>query len=160
MIPRAAATVATFAPNSSGRLSLHAIKLRAGDVISSISFMSGSTAGATLTHVWFALYDANRSLLRVTADDTAAAWAVNTVKTLALASSYTVPADGTYYLGIVVVGTTMPNLQGSAGPTAAAAAVAPISAGSSTTGLVAPGTAPATAAALTAIAGTPLAWVS
>jgi hypothetical protein len=159
-MPRYAATVATFQPNSTGRLSLHAIRLRAGDVLTSISFMSGGTAGATLTHVWFALYDANRALLRVTADDTAATWAASTVKTLTLASSYTVPADGTYYLGGVVVGTTMPTLQGSAGPTAAAAAVAPVSAGTSTTGLVAPATAPNPAAALTAIAGTPLAWVS
>ena len=159
-MPRHAAAVATFQPNSTGRLSLHAIRLRAGDVINSITFMAGATAGAVLTHAWFALYDANRAKLAVTADDTASSWTANTTKTLALTAPYTVPADGVYYLGIVVVGTTMPTLQGSSGPTAAAAAVAPITAGTSTGSLTTPATAPTTAAALTAVAGAPLAWVA
>lgn len=44
---------------SSGRLSLQAIWLQAGTVISSISFFSATTAGATLTNQLFGLYDIN-----------------------------------------------------------------------------------------------------
>lgn len=158
-MPRSVVSSAAFQPNATGRLSLHAIRLKAGDVLTTASFMSGTTAGATLTHVWFALYDANRALLRVTNDDTAATWAANTVKTLTFATSYTVPADGTYYLGIVVVGTTMPTLMGGTTVPAAVNTVPPIAVGTSTSSLVAPGTAPNPAAALTAVAGGALAWV-
>lgn len=147
---------------TSGRLQMYGIYLMEGDVIEEITFVTGGTAGASLTHTWFALYAADRTLLRVTADDTSAAWNTHTPKTLALSSSYTVTTTGLYYIGIVVTGTTMPNFQGSVSPNANVngTLITPVLAGTSTTGLTTPDTAPSPAAALTIIGGWAYAYVS
>lgn len=139
---------------STGRLTLTALYLQAGEVVTSLTFISGTTAGATLTHTWFALYDfTTRALIRQTNDDTSAAWATATVKTLNLSSTYTVPTTGLYFAGINVTGTTVPTIIGNTTSTALLG-LTPLINGSSTTGLTA--TAPATAAAPSAIAGQPL----
>lgn len=142
---------------SSGRLSMVGIYLRAGTPLASLSFMSGGTAGATLTNQWFALFDLNRNLLRQTVNDGATAWAANTVKTLALTSAYVVPSSGMYYSGIMVAATTVPTLTG-VSSTAQLNALPPVLAGTSTTGLTT--AAPATAAALSASASIPLAFAA
>lgn len=125
---------AAYTPLTSGRLAMFALRLFAGDTVSNINVMSGSTAGASLTRAWFALYDANRNLLGQTATDSAATWAANTVKALAL-TPYVVTASGLFYVGVMVQGTTMPSLMGSASIQSGALGVAPIDVGTSNTGL-------------------------
>ncbi|WP_431892663.1 hypothetical protein [Micromonospora haikouensis] len=89
------------------------IYLSQGDVITNISARSGATAAGTPTNYWFALYDTSGALVGQTADQTSTAWAANTTKTLALASPYTVPTTGIYWVGIMVTATTPPTLLGS-----------------------------------------------
>lgn len=133
---------------STGRLSLQAIWLQAGTVITSITFYSATTAAGTPTNQRFALYDSSRNLLAQTNDDTTTAWAANTGKTLNLTSQYTVPSTGLYYLGIMVAATTVPTIKGMAAPSASQIhGLAPIINGTSTTGLTT--TLPNPAAAIT-----------
>lgn len=142
---------------SSGRLTLTGIYLPAGLTVSNLSFMSGGTAGATLTNQWFALYASNLTLLRQSANAGSAAWVANTVKTLALSSSYVIPTSGFYYAGIMVAATTVPTLTGISS-TAQLNGLTPILAGTSNTGLTT--TAPSPANALSASAAIPLAMAS
>lgn len=133
---------------ASGRLSLYAIYIHADSLISNISFYSGTTAAATLTNQWFSIYSLDRVPLATTADDTTAAWAANTKKTLALSTPWRPTTSGLYYVGIVVVAGTMPSLYGQASA-ALIFGETPILAGQSTTGLTNPASAPNPAAALT-----------
>lgn len=128
---------------SSGRLGLVLIALPAGLLITSISFLSGSTALNTGTHQIFGLYDDNaghetgtaRALLRATTDNTSTAWAGLTVRTLNLTSTYTTVVEGLFYVAIMVAATTPPSLMGSGGQTSAGLSVAPVYAGAANTGL-------------------------
>jgi hypothetical protein len=121
---------------STGRLTLQAIWLTAGMVLSSITFASATTALATGTNQRFSLYDVNRMLLAQTSDDTSTAWAANTTKTLNLTSRYTVPYTGLYYLGIMVAATTVPTLKGHTAFTASQIhGLTPVINGTSSTGL-------------------------
>lgn len=147
---------AGLTPLSSGRLTLVGIYLRAGETVTKIAFMSGTTAGATLTNQWFSLHDSSRALLGQTTNDTTTAWAANTLKSLNMSSSYAVTTSGFYYLGIMVAATTVPTLAGFSG-ISQVLGLAPILSGSSTTGLTT--TAPNPAAALTATANLPYALV-
>lgn len=125
----------TMAPLLSGRLSMQAIYLKAGETVSNIMFMSGSTAMATPTNWWFALYGTDgTTLLRQTADQTTAAWAASTQKTLALTTPYTVPTSGYYYLGIMVKASTVPTLYG-VSINVNITGLAPVMEGTSTTAL-------------------------
>lgn len=147
---------------STGRMTLVRITLPAGTVVSNITFVSATTALGTGTHQWFALYDANRALLAVTANDTSTAWSANTAKTLAIASPYTITTTGDYYLGINVTASTVPTLLGVIHSNSVAINLPPIVCGydGTNTGLTTPAGAPATAAALTALAVIPYAYVS
>jgi hypothetical protein len=91
-----------------------AIHLEAGDVVSNLTFMSGNTAANTPTNWWFALYDdaATPALLAQTADQTTAAWAANTAKTLALSTSKLISRSGIYYAAVMVKATAVPTLVG------------------------------------------------
>ena len=121
---------------STGRLSLEAIALRQGDVLSSISFWSATTAAGTPTNQIFGIYNANLNLVANTSNDTTTAWAANTRKTLNLTSQYTVPSTGLYYLGIMVTATTVPTLKGYTARTGGQLnAAAPSMGGTSNTGL-------------------------
>lgn len=104
---------------TSGTLYLVPIWLPAGLSVSAIAFVSGTTAAAGLTACWYSLHDSNRVAVARTADQGAAAWAANTVKSLAIAqstagtaSSYTTTYTGLHYLGVMIAGTTLPNLIG------------------------------------------------
>ena len=131
---------------SSGRLSLAAIYIPSGISITSISFWSATTAGATLTNQLFGLYDINLNLLRSSVNDTSTAWAATSRKTLALTTSFTTTYTGLHYLGIMVAATTVPTLKGNTAKTGGQLnASAPSMGGTSTTGLTT--TLPATAAA-------------
>jgi hypothetical protein len=134
---------------TSGRLSMTAITLPRGAVISSIVVRSGTTAMVTPSNQWFALFDANRNLLRITADDGANAWSVSTDKQLALNSSYIVPATALYYIGVLVVAGTPPSLWG-VGQSASLLGVSPVLFGGADTGLTNPASCPAQATTISA----------
>jgi len=137
---------------STGRLSLEAIWLPAGVAINNISFFSATTAAGTPTNQLFGLFDNNRNLLRSTTNDTTTAWAANSLKTLALTSSYTTTYSGLHYLGIMVAATTVPTIKGFTAATGGQLAnAAPALRGTSNTGLTTalPATANAPAAVTT-----------
>jgi hypothetical protein len=109
----------TSSTPTSGTLYLVPIWLPKGLVISNISFVSGGTAGASLTNYWFTLHNSSKVALARTADQTTTAWAANTIKTLAIAqatagsaSSYTTTYAGLHYLGVMIKATTVPSLVG------------------------------------------------
>lgn len=91
---------------------LSAINLTTGTVVSNISFVTGNTgAGGAQTHWFYGLFDSGVNALAFTGDQLTAALAANTVKTLAVAtvaggaaSSYTITANGVYYLGFYMAG--------------------------------------------------------
>lgn len=91
--------------------------LAAGDVITNVSFITGTTAGATMTNWWMALYDsqATPALLAQTADQTSGAIAAFTVITKALATAQTISKTGAYWVAIMVKATTVPTLLGTIG---------------------------------------------
>lgn len=103
---------------TSQQLVLSQCYIPSGVTITSISFASGATAGATLVNQLFGIYDNDagdstatpRSLLRGTNDDGANAWAANTVKTLNLTSTYTTTRSGLFWIACLVNATTMPGL--------------------------------------------------
>jgi hypothetical protein len=135
------------------------IHLEAGDVITSLTFLSGATAANTPTNWWFALYDdsSTPALVRQTADQTTGAWAANTAKTVALASTYLVPRSGVYYAAIMVKATAVPTLAGVTLENAAAAGavVSGQKVLAQTSGSSLTDTAPATIATPTTVANVP-----
>lgn len=127
---------ANLAAPASGTLILQAIWLKAGTVVSNISMHSATTGATTPTNYLFGLYDINRNLLATSANQTTAAWAANTIKTLAMTATYTVPTDGIYYIGYFMTATTLPTLKGqTARTTSQLAGQAPILQGTSTAAL-------------------------
>jgi hypothetical protein len=111
--PRNQVNEGNIAALSSGRLSLQLIYLKAGMVITNIGFCSATTALGTGTNQLFGLFDVrSRRLLAVTSNGTNGAWGANSIKTMALTATYTVPFTGPYYLGIMVAATTVPTLKG------------------------------------------------
>jgi hypothetical protein len=160
--PRMGSAIGDLAALSTGRLTLVGIMLPAGLTITSISFMSRTTALSVGTNQWFALFNnaASPVLLRQTADDTSTAWAANTVKTLNLSSTFTTTYSGLHYLGVMVAATTVPTLAGVSAAASAFAALAPVLNGTSTTGLTTPASFTSPALAPTATALNPYAYVS
>jgi len=105
---------------ATGVMELTSIYLIQGQIVSSINYVSGSTAESGGSHLWFALYDDGRgsatanqlALLSQTTDQTgAAAFAANTNLGLALNSPVVATYTGIYYVAIMCVGTT-PTLAG------------------------------------------------
>lgn len=116
--------VATTAP-ASGTAWATPISLPGGFVVHNITFVSGTTAGGTLTHQWFGLADANLKIVATTADDTSTAWGASTAKTLAIgkvggatATAYRVPNTTPqgratlYYAVFCVAASTVPTIHG------------------------------------------------
>ena len=133
---------------TSGQLILQAIWLPAGMVISNLVAMSGTTASATQTNRWMALYDSSRNLLRQSTDQTTTALAANTLYTAPI-TSFTTTYSGIHYIGLMTTATTVNSWVGAtAAANAAIRNQAPILTGTSTTALTT--TAPNPAAAITA----------
>lgn len=146
----------TSSTPTSGTLYLIPIWLPKGLVVSSLSFVSGGTAGATLTNQWFMLLNSSRVAVARTADNTTTAWAANAVKTLNIAqttagsaSTYTTTYAGLYYLGLMIAATTVPTIVGEGSLPAAVCNVSPAF-GASNTGQTTPPT--VTSGAFTAAA--------
>lgn len=154
-INRMICTETNTAALTSGTLRMDAIYLKAGNLVSSISYFSATTAAGTPTNGFFALYDSNRGLLAQSANFTTEAWAANTIKTKAMTTAYRVPVSGLYYVGIMITATTVPTLKGNTAKTGGQlAGTALILHGNSTTGLTT--SLPNPAAAITV--GTSTVW--
>lgn len=145
---------------TSGTLFLVACPLRAGVTVSSITFVSRTTALVAGTNQWFGLFSDALVPLRLTADDTSTAWAASTAKTLTLTSPFVTTYSGLYYLGVCVVAGTVPSLIGAQATTSLLAGIAPKPNGTSTTGLTDPASCPNPVAALTQTVSTPYAYIS
>lgn len=101
---------------ASGIMTTATLWLNAGDTVTNLTAVSGSTALATGTHWFFALYaPGGGTLLGQTADQASAAWGADTAKTLALAAPVKVSQSGLYQAGIVVAASTVPTLLGNNG---------------------------------------------
>jgi hypothetical protein len=112
-IPRNICTEANVTALNSGILLLTAVFLRAGQVVTNISFFSATTAAGTPTNGFFCLYNSlSKSLLASSANFTSEAWAANSIKTKAMTTPYTILKSGIYYLGIMITATTVPTLKG------------------------------------------------
>lgn len=106
--------VSNLAALTSGVMTSAALFLRAGDVVTSLTFVSATTAAGTPTAWWFALYStaATPALLAQTADQTTTAWAANTAMTVALSTPQTIATTGWHYAAIMVAASTPPTLAG------------------------------------------------
>jgi len=142
---------------ASGTMRMTAIWLAKGTVVTSVTYLAGATA-AGLTNRWFALFDLAKNLLRTTSDNTAT-WAAGATLTLPLASTYTVPADGLYYIGICEVATTTTALRG-IGASSNSIGISPPLNGDGPTGLTNAASTPAAGPALTVSGNMPYAYVS
>lgn len=89
-----------------GRAEFGAVYLKAGDVITGGQFcVAVSITGSTL--VKMGLYDSTFTRVAVSADASAAInGAAAGTKQIAFTGTYTVPADGTYYVALLIVGST------------------------------------------------------
>lgn len=110
--PRMGAAFANLAPPFlSGQLYGQAISLMAGDLVTSIAFAVGTTASATVTNTWVALYDSGGNLLRQSTS-AATVLTANTLQSIALSSTYRITTSGLYYICLMVQATTMPTMIG------------------------------------------------
>jgi hypothetical protein len=145
---------------ASGRLQLYGITLEAGVTCTSITFLSRTTALSVGSNQWFGLFSNTYVPLRLTADDTSAAWGSDTEKTLTLTTPFVTTYRGIYYLGINVVATTRPSLLGYSFASTAMGILAPVMGGNSSTSLTDPASCPNPAATPTALGGMVYAYVS
>lgn len=151
---------------TTGLLTMMAVALNAGDIVTKISVCVGATAGATLTNQYVCLYS-GATIPLVLAQSTAtanAAMAANTVYTASLTAPFTITSTGLFWAGVCVTGTTIPTLVGKTTQlnATAAAALNTLVGGSGANGLCVTATgnattAPATMASITQLAVQP--WV-
>jgi hypothetical protein len=141
---------------SSGVMTSVAIILQQGDVVTSLSFLSGATALVTPTNEWAALYDTGGNLLAQSTTGTPA-WAADTFQTFTLATAQTIVTTGVYFASLMVQATTVPTLMGKTLSRAAAsgALVAGMKSLARTSGSALTTTAPATIASPTNVATIP-----
>jgi hypothetical protein len=160
-IPRDAATTDLSALTTQVMTSV-GLPLETGNVVTSLTFVSGATAAGTPTNYWFALYSPDGVLLGQTADQLTAAWAANTVKTLALTTPVRIPTEGLYYAAVMVKATTPPSLVGRAVLNAVVNGAMGLSLPvlAQTSGSALTTTAPGTIATPTTVANIPLAMAS
>lgn len=151
---------AAVAPTS-GTLTLTGIWLPAGTVVTGITFVSGATGESGGSHLFYALYKADLTLMAQATDNTGAtAFAANTAFRMALTAAQTCPYSGLYYLGFMCVGTipTLLNITGGvANANGSITGMTPITSATSSTGLTT--TAPNPAGALTTVANSYYAFV-
>lgn len=137
------------------------IFLRKGDVVTSLTFVSGATAAVTPTNWWHALYTPAGALIAQSADQLTGSWAAATTKKLALSAAYTVLADGWYIAATSSTAATVQTLIGAAPIVTATAGVHTASVALGFTfGSAVAGVAPATTGTQTGVAKCPLVIVS
>lgn len=130
---------------TTGKLLVVPVTLEAGDVVTSVGFVTGTTAAGTPTAGFVALYDKDGNKLVQSADFASTAMGASAVFTKALTAPWTAKYSGTHYIGWCMAATTMPTLLGT--PVAPAIATGEISyareSTSATYTTTAPGTLPA-----------------
>jgi len=114
-VPRNICSETNTSQPASGQLLLQPIFLEAGQIVSSVSWHSATTAANTPTHWLFGLYNRALQRLAMSADQTTTAWAAQTLKTLAMAVPYLVPRSDVYYLAFMMVATTVISFKGFTG---------------------------------------------
>jgi hypothetical protein len=134
------------------------IQLDAGDVVTSLTFVTGGTAAGTPTAGYAVLRDSAGAKLAQTADFGSTARAANTAYTVALSAPYVVSGSGLFKVGISFTATTVPTLRGISLGNAAVAAVG--RACTQTHGSSVGATAPATIASPTSASVIPYILVS
>ena len=97
--------VTTSVGMTSGDCRATAIGLIAGDKSTNVIFHSWSTF-STITTLKVGLFDSSGNLLASSANSTTNV-AGGALAVYPLSAPYTVPSDGLYYLGVVIVATTM-----------------------------------------------------
>lgn len=122
---------------NTGKISLTALWLPAGMLISNFNFVTGPTASSGMTHSWFGITDSTGKQLSHTVDQTTTAYAANTAVSIALSSQFKVPSEGNYYALMSMTGTTLPTL---ATVTPVGSSPAMIISGNSSTVSTTPGT--------------------
>lgn len=133
------------------------VPLQAGDVVRTITFITGGTAAGTPTAGFAALYDASGALMAQTADFGSTARAANTAYSVTLASSQIASSAGLYYVAVSFTATTVPTLRGVSVGNAVVAGAMGLSAKvlAQTHGSAVGATAPATIATPTTVATIP-----
>ena len=111
-VPREFCTETNTAALASGTLFMQAIYLRAGDLVSNLTWWSATTAANTPTNQLSGLYDTSLNQLAVSANGTTGAWAANTAKTFAMGTPYRVPSSRVYYAALMVTATAVPTIKG------------------------------------------------
>lgn len=106
-IPRWATGTSAFAM-SSGILYISEVTLGGGQTTAGAHWVPGSTGAASPSHWWYVLLDHTFKVVAVTADQLTAVITASTDTPLSWAASYTAPATGTYYLGVMVNAGVMP----------------------------------------------------
>lgn len=106
-------SAAGAATPTTGKLLVLAMPLEGGDLVTSIGFVTGTTAIGTPTAGFVALYDPDGKLLGQSADFTSTAMAASTAFTKALATPTRAPRSGTHYVAWCATAGTMPTLIGS-----------------------------------------------
>jgi hypothetical protein len=148
--PRHGSATGNTAILTTAQLHLVAIELPANLLVTGAGFITGTTAGGTMTNWWYVLADSARTVKAVTADQTSGAMAANTDLPLAFGTAFTTTYSGLHYVGIMVKATTVPSLMGVTNSATMTTPI-PILAGTSNTGASTP---VALAATLTAITPT------
>lgn len=115
---------------ASGTPMMNLIGLNKGQVVTSISFYSSTTAlvAGVSPHLWGFICNTSGTVLAVTADDTSPVWGASTKHTFTLTSPYTIPTGGQYYVGFCFAfssGGTVPNLTGNTKTTTTVSQIPP-----------------------------------
>lgn len=92
---------------TSGDCRASSVGLLAGDKVTNV-LVSVSAAVQTITTLKVGLYDSSGALLASSANATTNL--ATGISSFALSTAYVIPADGLYYLGVVIVATTMGSL--------------------------------------------------
>jgi hypothetical protein len=154
-IPRLDATDVTIALATTGKMTLAKVTLEGGELVTNLSFISGTTAGATMTSWWLALFDPDGKLIAQTADQVAGAIAASTVFTLPLSAPKRMGQSGIHRIGLCIAASTVPTVRGITLPPAITVGTPAEGVISEETTATYTTTAPAVLPALTARLGTP-----
>ena len=99
-----------------GTVKMTAVSLPAGMVITSITWVIGSTASASPTHGWLGICDSAGVQRAHTADSLTTVAAANSSITRALTTPYTIPTTGLYWIALSSTALTNPTVAGVSTP--------------------------------------------
>lgn len=137
-------------PLTSGQTYCVGQYLPAGLLVSTVTWMAGTTGESGGSHCWAGLADATRTIRAISGDNVGATFmGASAEKPFSMGTPYTLPADGIYYCFLCVVATTVPTLA-CANSLGALTLLAPTKVGMDTTARTTP---PALSTVLAAFSG-------